>query len=68
MTIHLENEIVASAWNPVTRVCSYTLERDGKRWTVQIHESEFSRQGGTPVRRAHLARKLETAMLGREDA
>lgn len=76
MTIHLESEVVATAFDPQTRVHSYTVGRGGKRWTVAIPDTElekfgpiFGAQAGTNKarRRMYLARRLETAMGGPED-
>jgi len=71
MTIHLESEIVASAYDEATHVCSYTIERNGKRWTVKVPIEHLNAHGtgkGHKVqRRLHLARLLEQAMNGPHD-
>lgn len=72
MTIALDNEIVSTGHDPKTGYSSYTIERNGKRWTVRVHESEFHKIGTTPAsiaqRRGHLAKVLEQAMRGEPDA
>jgi hypothetical protein len=76
VTIHLETEIVASSYDPTTRAHSYTIERNGKRWTVSVPDADFEQFG--PIlgatgavnkqrRRQHLASRLEAAMGGRAD-
>lgn len=76
MTIHLETEIVGSAYDPIKRVHSYTIERAGKRWTVQIGADEFARTGpllGAQAatnkhrRRSYVATRLANAMQGPHD-
>lgn len=76
MTLNPETEIVGSGHDPVTKTHSYTVEKRGKRWTVQIPDDEFARFG--PVigaqaaankarRQAYLAAKIEAAMQGEPD-
>lgn len=76
MTIHPETEIVATSYDAPTRTHSYTIARDGKRWTVAIPDADFAQFG--PVvgasaavnkmnRRRHLAQRLEAAMQGAAD-
>ena len=36
MPLNLDTEIVATAYDPSTDSCAYTIERNGKRWTVQV--------------------------------
>lgn len=77
MTIHPESEIVATSHDARTRTHSYTIERNGKRWTVAIPDDDFEQFG--PIvgasgavnrmnRRRHLAMRLEAAMDGVADA
>ena len=71
MAINLDTE-VASSFDPVTRVCTYTIERNGQSWTVQIPLVDLERHGALPgsikKRREHLARLLEAKMNGPPDA
>lgn len=77
MTINLDTELAETAWDPTTRAHTYTLERQGKRWTVTIPDEELARFG--PVvgahgktnqarRRLYVATKLAAAMQGEPDA
>lgn len=68
MTLALESEIVASHFNPQTRQCSYTIARNGKRWTVKMHSDELAKHKQRPARRNFIATRLETAMRGEPDA
>lgn len=74
--INPETEIVSTAHNAKTRVHSFTIERDGKRYTAHIPDADFQAFG--PVlgasaatnkinRRRHLAMRLEAAMQGKAD-
>ncbi|MDE2470418.1 MAG: hypothetical protein KGL35_17150 [Bradyrhizobium sp.] len=61
--INLDDQIVATSYDPATRVCSYTYQHtDGARYTVKVPLEEFTRIGTTPSthaqRRKHLATKL----------
>lgn len=68
MTINLDTEIVATAHDPISRMNSYTIERGGRRWTVQVHMDEFQRCGpGAQARRNLLGHRLMTAMQGKAD-
>lgn len=76
MTIHLENEVVGSAFDPITQIHTYTVARDGKRWTVTIPNADFERFGprlgaraaiNQLTRRKHLAMRLTAAMDGPPD-
>lgn len=70
-TINLETEIVSTRTDPASRIHSYTIERDGRRWTVDIHEDEFNRlnpNGATKEQRRNmLGHRLQVAMLGKAD-
>lgn len=62
-TIHPETQIVASAYDPLTRICSYTYQHsDGSHYTVDVPLSEFEKIGlgrATQMqRRTHLAQKI----------
>jgi hypothetical protein len=74
--ISLESEIVRTRYDPKTRMCFYTIERDGKRWTVKIPMVHFEGMGYTigsqhrpsiPQRREHVATMLVNAMRGKPD-
>lgn len=71
MTVALDSEIVGTGYDPKTGDCSYTIERNGKRWTVTVHEDQFHQYGAIQVsiqqRRTHLANALEAAMRGPDD-
>lgn len=67
-TIHLENEIVATRHDPVTRTSFYTIERNGRRWTVGIPDDDLNRhKSNKAARRLHLAQTLNMAMQGKAD-
>lgn len=72
MTINLDTEIVATRYEPKTGDCFYTIERDGKRWTAQVHVDAFTQYGAiqpsVQQRRDYLANALEQAMRGPPDA
>jgi hypothetical protein len=65
--INLETELVGSSYNPSTRVCTYTIERDGSRWTVGVplqNLNAYKTANHKALRRQHVARVLHTAMQG----
>ena len=56
-TIHPETQVVASTYDPLTRMCSYTYQHsDGSRYTVEVHVDDF--KGDRAKRRAHLATRI----------
>lgn len=66
--VALETEVVATRFDKKTRTCFYTIERDGKRWTVQIPMDEFEKhKRNKQLRRNHLANALTNAMRGKPD-
>ncbi len=75
MTINLETELVGSSLDPVTRVASYTIERNGKRWTVRVPIDHFEHAAKhlkdvtarKRTKREHLGKLLENAMNGPHD-
>jgi len=68
MTIHLEEEIVGSRFDPVTRTCHYTIARNGKRWTVAVPIDHLeAHKANKAARRNHLANVLQNAMNGPHD-
>lgn len=68
MTINLDTEIVATAFDPATNTCAYTIARGGRRWTVQVPLAQLDAHGASKdARRAHLANVLDAAMQGAPD-
>lgn len=68
MTIHLDTEIVATSFDPVTQTCFYTIERDGKRWTASVPLADLNKLGANKAAKHTLiANKLNVAMLGAPD-
>jgi hypothetical protein len=60
MTINLDTEIVATAFDPASDTCAYTIARDGKRWTVPVPTAHLDAHGARKdARRAHLANVLK---------
>ena len=69
MTLNLDTEIVATAYDPATDTCAYTIARNGQRWTVQVPMAQLESHGANKqARRAHLANVLTAAMQGLPDA
>jgi hypothetical protein len=63
--INLDDQIVATAYDAATRVCSYTYQHsDGSRYTVQVPLDDLHKIGTTPAtadaRRQHLATRIMT--------
>ena len=68
MTINLDTEIVATAFDPASGTCAYTIARDGRRWTVRVSLAQLDGHGASKdARRAHLANLLTAAMQGPSD-
>lgn len=68
MTINLEGEVVGSRIDPVTQTCFYTVERDGRRWTVKVPLADLHRHAANKAgRRTHVATVLNAAMQGKPD-
>ena len=70
MTIALESEIVATRFDPLGQACYYTIERDGKRWTVKIPLSDLDKHNGPnhkALRRNYIATALQNAMRAAPD-
>lgn len=66
--IALDSEVVASRYDPKTRTCFYTIERDGKRWTASVPLDHLETyKGNRQKRRDHVGRCLEQAMRGAPD-
>lgn len=63
--INLDTEIVGSRYDPITRMCSYTVARDGRKWTVSVHSDDLNRHKQN--RRNHLGHLLQQAMRGKAD-
>lgn len=67
-TINIDTEVVASRYDPVTRINFYTIGRGGRYWTVQIHSNDLDNHGpNAEARRAHLGNVLNQAMQGKAD-
>lgn len=61
--INLDDQLVGTAYNTVTRACSYTYQHtDGSRYTVTIPIEDLHRIGTTPAtlqqRRNFVATKI----------
>jgi hypothetical protein len=68
MTINLDTEIVSSSYDIDARMNTYTIRRDGRRWTVQIPDSAFAVHAtNRQARAAHLGNLLTAAMRGKAD-
>lgn len=58
-TIHPETQIVASRFDPMSRVCSYTYRHaDGSQYTVDIPIADLLKQGNRENRRRHLVTRI----------
>lgn len=68
MTLALETQIVASSFNRLTRLHTYTVRWNGRNWTTSVPDDDFSRLPGKAQRRAYLATRLSAAMQGPCDA
>ena len=69
MTVNLDTEIVAAAFDPATDICAYTIARDGKRWTVRVPLAQLQAHGANKdARSAHLANVLTAALQGAPDS
>lgn len=73
MTLHLESEVVASSFDPINQIGTYTIARAGKRYTAVVPMADLEKyKGAAPAvkaaRRAHIAAALQTALLGEPDA
>ena len=68
MPLNLDTEIVATAYDPSTDSCAYTIERNGKRWTVQVLLAQLDACGANKqARRDYLGNVLLAAMDGPPD-
>jgi hypothetical protein len=68
MTLNLDTEVVATAYDPATETCAYTIERGGSRWTARIPVAQFEALGANKdARRAYLATMLVAAMQSEPD-
>lgn len=61
--INLDDQVVATAYDPLTRMCSYTYQHtDGSRYTVTLSIDDLQKIGTTPAttnqRRNFLATKI----------
>ena len=58
-TIHPETQVVASTYDGLSRMCSYTYQHsDGSRYTVKVPLDELLKKGNRANRRQHLATKI----------
>jgi hypothetical protein len=65
---NVDTEIVATAYDPSTDSCAYTIERNGKRWTVQVPLVQLDACGANKqARRDYLGNVLLAAMDGPPD-
>ena len=63
MPLNLDTEIVATAYEPSTDSCAYRIERNGKRWTVQVPLAQLDACGANKqARRDYLGNVLLAAM------
>lgn len=68
-TIHPETQIVASSYDKLTRVCSYTYQHsDGSRYTVKVPIDELHLQGGKSANREQRRRHLATKIINHVQA
>lgn len=59
---------IESGYDPATRICTYTLVRGTRRWTVKIPLATLDAFGGDRgKRRDYLANAIEGAMRGPPD-
>src|SRR6185312_4937082 len=66
--IALESEIIATRYDPKTRTCFYTIQRDGKRWTAAVPVDHLEKhKGNRQNRRNHVAAVITNAMRGPHD-
>jgi hypothetical protein len=67
--ISLETELSATAFDQKTGNCSYTIFRNNRHWTVEMHINNFGQinRATLPARRVMLQTKLAEAMLGPSD-
>jgi hypothetical protein len=68
--IALETEVVSTRYDKRTQTGYYTIERDGKRWTIALPVNDFKKfKGATAkqLRRNHLANALLRAMSSPPD-
>lgn len=68
-TINPETQIVASSYDALNRVCTYTYEHsDGSRYTVSVPLDDLHRLGmgvaNREQRRRHLAQRILTHIQG----
>lgn len=67
MTIHLDSEVVATSFDPVTQTCTYTVQRGDDRWTVSVPLADLTKLTNKPAKHALIANKLNAAMTGPAD-
>lgn len=64
--IHLEGEIIGSRLDEKTGCVAYTLEKNRRRWTVEIPVSAFEGKNKAQCRQ-HLTDALLQATFGPDD-
>lgn len=68
MTISLETELVGSSYDATRKVCHYTIERDGKRWTASVNIADLHKCGANKQAKRNLvANALALKMQGPAD-
>jgi hypothetical protein len=68
MTINLDTEVVSSSYDVTAHMNTYTIKRDGRRWTVNIPDTALAIHGANhAARRTHLGNLLTDAMRGKAD-
>ena len=66
--IALETEVVSTRYDKRTQTGYYTIERDGKRWTIAVPVADLDKhKKNKQLRRNHLANALVRAMSGPPD-
>lgn len=67
MTINLDTEVVGSTYDVSAHVSTYTVLRDGRRWTVTVPDVAFAQCQNAASRRTLLGNLLTNAMRGKAD-
>lgn len=69
--IAMDHEIVGTGYDDARRMCSYTVSRGGRQWTIEIALDDLNKHGfasGHKTKRQnHVAGKLHEAMQGPSD-
>lgn len=72
MTINLETEVVKSSFDPINRISTYTIQRDGKNYTAAVNLADLDKLGPAgpatkAARRTFIANALNAALQGQPD-